>query len=479
MNPTLSARIARRAKLLLCALAATALAACGVGQDGTGATPDTQATGVVTGFGSVIVDGVHYDVSAAAISTDGSTGRSQSDLRVGMVVTVTGTLAADGSSGTASQVAYESLLRGAVDETPGLSALRVLGQRIAVDSTTVFEGVDSLGDLRAADALEVSGFTDPAGGFRATWIRKESSASAPQLTGFISQVNGSVVSLAGLNVNLSNATLVGVTLNTLATGQRVRVQLQAPPSAGAAVASRLVLLGNGLEGALRRQAIQGLVNQWNSVNQTFLLDGQRVRLDAATQFQDGGLTDIGNGARVRVLGTRGSDGTLTAERVLIYRPAIDGYVRGRVTAIDRAALRFTVQVASGVQVQVRATTVLSDLSLANNLTFANLTVGDEVLALGWLSGTRLDAGLVQRLPLIATGVGIGGPVSNFNAGTGTLTILGVTVGTNTAGAQFFDAQGGSQTQAQFFAALAADALVRAEGAMVGNVLVANTVRRVP
>ncbi len=112
-------------------------------------------------------------------------------------------------------------------------------------------------------------------------------------------------------------------------------------------------------------------------------------------------------------------------------------------------------------------------------TFANLTVGDEVLALGWLSGTRLDAGLVQRLPLIATGVGLGGPVSNFNAGTGTLTILGVTVGTNAAGAQFFDAQGGSQTQAQFFAALTADALVRAEGAMVGNVLVANTVRRVP
>ena len=479
MNPILSARMARRTKLLLCALATTALAACGVGQDGTGATPDTQATGVITGFGSVIVDGVHYDVSAAAISTDGSTGRSQADLRAGMVVTVTGTLAADGSSGTASQLAYESLLRGAIDEAPGLSALRVLGQRIAVDSTTVFDGVANLSDLRPADALEVSGFTNPAGGFRATWIRKESSASAPQLTGFISQVNGSVVGLAGLNVNVANATLVGVTLNTLATGQRVRVQLQAPPSAGAAVATRLVLLGSGLDGALRRQAIQGLVNQWNSVNQTFLLDGQRVRLDAATQFQDGSLTDIGNGARVRVLGTRGSDGTLTAERVLIYRPAIDGYVRGRVTAIDRAALRFTVQVASGVQVQLRATTLLSDLSLANNLTPTNLTVGDEVLALGWLSGTRLDAGLVQRLPLIATGVGIGGPVSSFNAGTGTLTILGVTVGTNSAGAQFFDAQGVPQNQAQFFAALAANDLVRADGALVGNVLVANTVRRVP
>lgn len=479
MNPTLSARFGHRAKLLLCVLAATALTACGVGQDGTGATPDTQATGVITGFGSVIVDGVPYDVSAAAISTDGNTGRSQTDLRVGMVVTVTGTLAADGNSGTASQVAYESLLRGALDETPGANALRVLGQRIAVDSTTVFEGVDSLAALRTADALEVSGFTDPAGGFRATWIRKEGSASAPQLTGFISQVNGSTVGLAGLNLNVANATLVGVTLNTLANGQRVRVQLQAPPSAGAAVATRLVLLGSGLEGALRRQALQGLVSQWDSANQTFLLDGQRVRLDAATLFQDGVLADIGNGARVRVLGTRGGDSILAAERVLIYRPAIDGYVRGRVTAIDRAALRFTVQVASGVQVQLRATTVLSDLSLANNLSFANLTVGDEVLALGWLSGTRLDAGLVQRLPLIATGVGVGGPVSSFNAGAGTLTILGVTVGTNSAGVQFFDAQGATQTQVQFFAALTPNGLVRADGALVGNVLVANAVRRVP
>ena len=498
MNSRFTTRFTQRAALpfaeaiagLLAALLAAALAsllsACGVGQDGTGAAPDTQATGVVTGFGSVVVDGVHYDLSGADISTDGTSGRSQGDLRVGMVVTVSGTLAADGNSGTAAKVVYESLLRGALDETPGTSALRVLGQRITVDSTTVFEGVDTLADLRQLDALEVSGFTDPAGGFRATWVRKESTASPSQLTGFISGVNGNMVQLAGLNVNIANATLEGVSANGLAVGQRVRVLLQAPPAAGAAVATRLLLLDAGLLGALRRQALHGLVNQWNPTALTLLLDRQNVRLSASTVFQEGTLADIGNGARIAVSGTRGNDGVLAAERVLVFRPAVDGYVRGRVTNIDRAAQTFAVlvapavQVAPSVQVQLQARTVLSDRSLANGLSLANLTTGNEVLVLGWVTGTRIDAGLVQRLPAITPGVGVGGPASGFTLVNGTLSLqlLGVAV-TATNNAQYFDAQGAVQTQAQFFASLSAGAVVRADGGLIGNTLIAATLRRVP
>ena len=477
MNPRLSFIPARWAALLVNGVLAGVLAACGVGQDGTGAAPDTQATGVVTGFGSVIVDGVHFDVSRADITADGVSSRSQDELRVGMVVTVTGTLAVDGASGSATKVIYESLLRGTIDAAPGTNALRVLGQRIAVDSTTLFDGVDSIADLLQGDPLQVSGFTDPSGGFRATWIRKESSAPQPQLTGFISAVNGNVVQLAGLSVDISGATWVGVTPGNLAAGQRVRVVLQAPPIGGAAVATRLVLIDAGLAGALRRQALQGLVHQWNSATQTFELDRQTVRINATTQFQEGSLADIGNGARVGVLGSRAGDGVLTAERVLIYRPAIDGYVRGRVTAIDRVAQRFSVQVAPGIQVQIQARTVLSDLSLANGLTLDNLALGNEVLALGWLSGNRIDAGLVQRLPLLTPGVGIGGPVTGFNAANGTLTILGVSV--TSANAQFFDAQGQVQSSAQFFAALSANDVVRADGGLLASTLLATAVRRVP
>ena len=84
-------RWAQRLSAVLSAwLAVLMLGSCGgVGQDGTGAAPDTQSTGVVSGFGSVIVNGIHFDVSGAQISIDGVPGAAQTDLRVGMVVTVT------------------------------------------------------------------------------------------------------------------------------------------------------------------------------------------------------------------------------------------------------------------------------------------------------------------------------------------------------------------------------------------------------
>lgn len=466
----------RRAALLT--LLWTGLAGgCGVGQDGTGAAPDSQATGVVTGFGSVIVDGVTYDIGGADIATDGTGGRRQDDLRVGMVVTLTGRVADDGASGSATRVIFDSLIRGALDAAPGANAFQVLGQRIGFDSATVFDGVDSAADLAGGDPVQVSGFIDPAGGFRATWVGRESSAPAPQLTGFLTAVNSAQVQLAGVIINITGAALVGFGAGSPSIGQRVRATLQAAPAGGAAVATRLALIDANLAGALRSLALHGLVRNWNASAQTFDLERQSVRLTAATQFFGGNLADIGNGARLRVVGPRGTDDVLNATRVHVYAPAIDGYVRGRVAAVDLANRRVTVQVtpAAQVLVQVQERTLLSDRTLASGaLTLANLAINQEVLALGWLNGGTLDAGLLQRLPLLTPGVGVGGPVNAVN-GTG-LTILGVAVvPANTA--QYFDAQGGPILQAAFYAGLLG-ALVRVEGAQVGNSLVATVLRRV-
>jgi Domain of unknown function (DUF5666) len=147
------------------------VASCGgVGQDGTGATPDTRTTGVVTGFGSVIVNGIRFDTANASISVDGTAGRSQDDLRVGMVVDVTGNVAADGSTGTATSVVFESVLRGNIDEAPLARSFKVLGQTVRFDDATVTDaGLDSR-ELRAGDRLLVSGLRAPDGTLRATWM---------------------------------------------------------------------------------------------------------------------------------------------------------------------------------------------------------------------------------------------------------------------------------------------------------------------
>ena len=89
-------------------------AACGGGSSG-GSTPPPNddpggpvggigrtgiAQGPISTFGSVVVNGVRYDTSSASFTINGETG-SESDLEVGQVVTVSGTIDDNGVDGSA------------------------------------------------------------------------------------------------------------------------------------------------------------------------------------------------------------------------------------------------------------------------------------------------------------------------------------------------------------------------------------------
>ncbi len=67
--------------------AALGVAACGGDSGGGTATPvgSSSTVGVLTGFGSVFVNGVEFETSGADISVDG-TSASENELEVGMVV---------------------------------------------------------------------------------------------------------------------------------------------------------------------------------------------------------------------------------------------------------------------------------------------------------------------------------------------------------------------------------------------------------
>ena len=99
-----------RASQILFAAAALLLTSCGPGTqvagiEGSGAPAPITATGPVTGFGSIFVNGVEYTTTSAQIHIDDQPG-SESQLAVGEIVTVTGTLNADDMTGTATQVIF-------------------------------------------------------------------------------------------------------------------------------------------------------------------------------------------------------------------------------------------------------------------------------------------------------------------------------------------------------------------------------------
>src|SRR6186713_887808 len=74
-------------RTLVPALFLTLLAACGGG--GSAEQTDVVATGAITGFGSVYVNGVHYETNGTAISRDGRPA-AQGELRVGQMVHIHG-----------------------------------------------------------------------------------------------------------------------------------------------------------------------------------------------------------------------------------------------------------------------------------------------------------------------------------------------------------------------------------------------------
>ena len=130
----------------------TQLAEGGIG--GTGI-----AYGTITGFGSIWVNGVRYDVSNASFTRDGVSASGQSDYRIGEVVTINGSVNADGISGVASNVEFDDLLEGTVSQASSDgSTLQVLGQTVSTDARTVLHGFALLTDLQVGNVVEVSGY---------------------------------------------------------------------------------------------------------------------------------------------------------------------------------------------------------------------------------------------------------------------------------------------------------------------------------
>ncbi|RZL03103.1 MAG: hypothetical protein EOP36_06145 [Rubrivivax sp.] len=154
--------------LWACLLLATGLAGCGggdnshagVGSGGTGSFSD----GRITGFGSIVVNGIHFDQTTAVVIDADQQPRTAAELKLGMVVQLKGspiTTQGGRQVANASVIQLSSELLGPVDAL-GTAGLTVMGQTVLVNSGTYFSDDLPLGlsSLVAADLVEVYGFHD-------------------------------------------------------------------------------------------------------------------------------------------------------------------------------------------------------------------------------------------------------------------------------------------------------------------------------
>ena len=383
-------RFIRRAGGVL--LAAVLVASCGGGVDsgGTGAPVTAFASGAITGFGSGIVAGVHFDDRTAAVrDADGNT-RSRDDLRLGMTVEARGSAIvadADGNdASTATSIVVRSEMVGPVGASDlAARTLTVLGQTIDLAATTVFDDALAGGQaaLAVGDVVEVYASVDAATGhYLATRVERKAGVAAFALRGIVANLD---VTARAFSIGATRIGYAGVAAPpTLVNGSFVRVALAIVPGAGGvwtatAIGDRTPALDDHGEAKL-----EGLVSAFTSTAQ-FSVNGTPVDARAA-QFPDG-TAGLALGERVEVEGATAA-GVLVATRVRLVSDSQDSgrefEVRGAITSLDVVGKTFVVRnvvVSYSGAVDFRAGTAL------------DLALGIEVEARGKLSadGTRLQA----------------------------------------------------------------------------------------
>ena len=450
---------------------AVALAACGGGSDpsptaaaGTApasATAAQGASGTITGFGSVIVDGVTYEDTNAVVKveTDASqpSSATTADLKLGMQVEVT----AD-ASGQARAVTVVSSVLGRVT-AKAADAFTVAGQTVKVSADpaapTVWDGVAGLAELAVNDFVEVHGRRDADGAILATRVERKDPASAVavRVTGAVANLDAAArtFTVGGLLVRWTDTTRVAPSGVVLANGQTVAVWSNQAVSGGALDARSIVVRRAPWSGgdALR---VGGLVRELDFAARTFRLDTMRVDASAAS-FEKGTASDLANGRKVRVRGAF-VDGTLKATEVRYVRDQGDALVALTGTVTDYAGPSgFKVR---GVPIDASGTGV----TFVNG-TSANLGNGVLVRIQGSVDGTVVRPTTVE---FVSTADGqarwLVGAVSGYDAGSGRFRLMNLDArlaDTTT----FRNADGSAATRSDF----GDGDVVQARGALVAGV----------
>lgn len=285
----------------------------GVGSGGTGG----FASGPISGFGSVIVNGVRFDDTVATVVDGEGNTRTRDDLRLGMTVEIDSgaiTVALGGQAASANRIEFDSALRGPVTQVDkGNNSFKLLGQGVQVDATTVFDErlTNGLNGLTTGRMLEVYAVFDPATErYRATRVEPASSSASLLLRGPMAQLDTTAKTLRIGATTFGYGSASGVPAD-LAAGQFVRLRLVVDGTArwrvtafGAAPRS----LPDADEAKL-----EGLISAFTSAT-SFSINGRPVDATAAS-FPDG-RSGLKLGVRVEVEGSL-RNGVLLAKKVEI------------------------------------------------------------------------------------------------------------------------------------------------------------------
>jgi len=318
----------------------------GGGIDGTG----IMSAGVVSAFGSVVVNGTEFDTSSAAVFINGEQIGVGDDavlenLDIGMVVTVEGRTNKDGTRFTADRVVYSDNVVGPVEIISDIDLTTkevvVLGQTVIVNVITKFKET-TFGTLAPGDVVEVSGYLDDNRAIRATFLEKKGDITSIleyEVTGFVENLDANLKTfmINGLEVDyasIANNLPPGIPADDLF------VEVEGQLAAGGEMRAAKIQLGDQFDGEDGNEfEIMGYVTKIISDTDIieFKVGNQVVQVDPdIVDFVDGTAGDIVPGVKLEAEGSL-EGGILMAWEVEFWKPdqiEVEGLLTSIVSATE-------------------------------------------------------------------------------------------------------------------------------------------------
>lgn len=377
-------------------LLALAAAGCGgggemvarIGGGGTGA-PVSAGAGTVSGFGSIIVLGQHYDESTAQVMVDERPDQpaaaSVDSIHLGSQIQF------EHASNRLSKATVAAEVIGPVTSV-STDHLVVLGQTVRVNADpaapTTFDGFSTLAEV-AGSVVEVHGQRNAGAEIQATRIELRSAASVLRVAGTATNVGTGTFRIGALTIRSGQSVIVPAG-QSLASGARVTAWTDQPVVNGELVA-RVVRIGSAAIPADAALTLEGVVTDYASGG-SLKVAGVTVNSGAA-QFVGGAASDLRNGRTVRASGTYAAS-ALRAARIEFITATARVELTGAVSDFVDAAGTFRVR-GTAVRVTPQTTYARGDAS--------NLGNGAVVKAEGPVVNGIVEAATLEFLQL-STGI---------------------------------------------------------------------------
>lgn len=375
------------------ALVAAILLASGCGGSSS-SSDDADSTvvsrGLITGFGSVYVNGIRFHTGGTQFSVDDDSG-VESDLRVGMIVTVKGSVDDSGANGQATQITYDNELKGPVSSIvpdpndATIKTLVILGQSIEVNSNTTIDNDGGLtfDNIQLDDVLEVSGFVT-ALGLIATHIELQDNDLEIEIKGHIENLTTNSFNIKGFPVSYDGTTELD-DIGALVEGLFVEVKGQLNGTGTILLADKIETEHEGLDDDMDEAEIEGVISGYNDTDKTFTIQDQFI--DASNAVFEPASLVLANGLIVEAEG-HVLNGVLLAHKVKQRGKKIKINATLSKVNTDASTISFSFN-SNAIVVRVNHQTELEDDINDTDIVLGELSIDDFVEMEAFDDGTGI------------------------------------------------------------------------------------------